>query len=81
MAYYYSELDSTHPFREGNSRTLRQFTADLALAAGYNLDWEPTGATSETINSLYVARDLAFTRRQYEPLKKIIRENLTPLQP
>jgi cell filamentation protein len=41
LAYFYSELDSTHPFREGNSRTLRQFSADLALAAGYELDWEP----------------------------------------
>jgi fido (protein-threonine AMPylation protein) len=60
LAYFYSELDSTHPFPEGNSRTLRQFTADLALAAGYELDWEPTGLTEDTRNALYVARDRAF---------------------
>lgn len=81
LAYFYSELDSTHPFREGNSRTLRQFTADLALAAGYELDWEPTGLTEDTRNALYVARDRAFQLRQYDPLIRIIRENLTPLQP
>jgi len=80
LVYFYSEIDSTHPFREGNSRTLRQFSADLALAAGYELDWEPTGLTEHTRNALYVARDLAFERRQYGPLIGIVRENLTPLE-
>lgn len=51
LAYFYSELDSTHPFREGNSRTLRQFTADLSLNAGYELDWEPTGKTEPVVMS------------------------------
>ncbi len=37
-AFYYGEMDGTHPFREGNSRTLRQFFIDLALAAGFDLD-------------------------------------------
>jgi cell filamentation protein len=81
LTYYYSEIDSTHPFREGNSRTLRKFTADLATAAGYELDWEPTGRTRETRNALYVARDYAFQRRDYVRLISIIRSNLTPLQP
>jgi cell filamentation protein len=80
LAYYYSEMDSTHPFREGNSRTLRQFTADLALAAGYELDWEPTGRTSESRKALYLARDFAFKRRDYGRLTAIIRANLKPLQ-
>jgi cell filamentation protein len=81
LAYFYSELDSTHPFREGNSRTLRQFAADLALAAGYELDWEPTGRTVDSRNALYIARDQAFQLRKYDSLIRIIRENLTPLQP
>jgi cell filamentation protein len=80
LAYFYSELDSTHPFREGNSRTLRQFAADLALSVGYELDWEPTGQTRDARNALYVARDQAFQLRKYDPLIRIIRENLTPLQ-
>jgi cell filamentation protein len=32
LTYFSSEIDSTHPSREGNSRTLREFTADLAKA-------------------------------------------------
>ena len=36
LAFYYSELDAIHAFREGNSRTLRAFTADLAQAAGFS---------------------------------------------
>ena len=81
LAYFYSELDSTHPFREGNSRTLRKFTADIALAVGYELDWQPTGRTQESRDGLYVARDRASQLRQYDSLIRIIRENLTPLQP
>jgi cell filamentation protein len=81
LTYFYSEIDSTHPFREGNSRTLRKFTADLATAAGYALDWEPAGSTGQSRSSLYVARDYAFQRREYRRLNEIIRANLSPLQP
>lgn len=81
LTYYYSEIDSTHPFREGNSRTLRKFSSDLALASCYELDWEPAGRTRDTRNALYVARDFAFQRRDYDRLTSIVRANLTPLQP
>jgi cell filamentation protein len=81
LAYFYSEIDATHPFREGNSRTLRRFSADLASAVGYELNWEPTGRTQESKNALYMARDVAFQRREYEKLIAIMRSNLTPLQP
>jgi cell filamentation protein len=81
LAYFYGEIDSTHPFRDGNSRTLRQFSSDLALNAGYELDWESTGLTEESRSALYLARDRAFAQRNYAALTAIIRENLTPLQP
>jgi len=42
-SYFYGELDSTHPFREGIVGLCRKFSADIALSAGYELDWEPTG--------------------------------------
>jgi len=80
LAYFYSELDATHPFREGNSRTLRQFSTDLAQAAGYELDWERVGRTEESRNALYTARDLAYIQRNYDPLKQIIRTNLSSLE-
>jgi cell filamentation protein len=78
LAYFYSELDATHPFREGNSRTLRPFSTEVARSADYDLDWEPTGRTAQSRNTLYLARDLAFQRRNYAPLIAIIRSNLSP---
>jgi cell filamentation protein len=62
LAYYYSELDAIHAFREGNSRTLRAFTSDLARSAGHRLDWARTAKTEEQRLQLYHARDLAVMR-------------------
>ncbi|MFC3455854.1 Fic/DOC family protein [Amycolatopsis speibonae] len=39
LAWYYSELNAMHPFREGNGRTLRAFLRQLSAAAGWRLDW------------------------------------------
>ena len=38
LAYYLSELNVFHPFREGNGRTEREFIRQLAFNAGYILD-------------------------------------------
>lgn len=38
-AYYMAELNMIHPFREGNGRTIREFIRQLALQAGYIIDW------------------------------------------
>ena len=38
LAYYLSELNVLHPFREGNGRTNREFIRQLALKNGYQLD-------------------------------------------
>lgn len=38
IAYYISELNVLHPFREGNGRTIREFTRQLALKNGYLLN-------------------------------------------
>jgi len=35
LAYYLSELNVLHPFREGNGRTIREFIRQLALKNGY----------------------------------------------
>lgn len=40
LAYYKSELNMLHPFREGNGRTIRLFIQDLARNKGYNWDFE-----------------------------------------
>lgn len=36
-AYYFSEINALHPFREGNGRAQREFIRQLALNAGYRL--------------------------------------------
>jgi cell filamentation protein len=69
LAWYYSELDAIHAFREGNSRTLRAFFSDLAQAAGYRLDWVNI---AEQRQQLYHARDLAVMRGDTSELAQIL---------
>lgn len=38
LAYYISELNVLHPFREGNGRAIREFIRQLALKNGYVLN-------------------------------------------
>lgn len=68
LATLYGDLDHAHGFHEGNSRTLREFTRELALAAGFTLDWTHSGATREARNALYIARDVAVLERTYPGL-------------
>ncbi|MDL4914678.1 MAG: putative adenosine monophosphate-protein transferase Fic [Enterobacterales bacterium endosymbiont of Blomia tropicalis] len=39
IAHYYCEINMLHPFREGNGRAQRIFFEQLALHAGFLLDW------------------------------------------
>ncbi|UZB06181.1 Fic family protein (plasmid) [Xanthomonas citri pv. fuscans] len=57
LASLYAELDYIHPFRDGNSRTLREFTRELAEASGFHLQWEYFGQNKGGRDALYVARD------------------------
>jgi len=59
VAQTYARLDYLHPFREGNSRTLRTFTEQLARENGHKLDWGTTNVTAESRDALYIARDMA----------------------
>jgi len=61
MAELYAQLDYLHPFHEGNSRTLRVFTRQLAATMGYDLHWGTKDADGLTRDRLYVARDKAVT--------------------
>ena len=58
----YSELDYIHPFLDGNSRTLRSFTAQLADTAGYRIEWERFDTAQQGRDKLYIARDLAVNK-------------------
>ena len=37
--FYLTELNAVHPFREGNGRAQREFLRELAVQAGFTLDW------------------------------------------
>ncbi len=78
LAFYYSELDAVHPFREGNSRTLRAFTAQLAQQAGHTLDWSAVGQSEEARNALYRARDLAVMGGETGLLEALVARALAP---
>jgi cell filamentation protein len=58
----YAELDYVHPFADGNSRTLRSFTKQLAREAGYALDWTQFDRGEAGRDALHIARDLAVNR-------------------
>ncbi|WP_075790582.1 Fic family protein [Massilia putida] len=58
----YTELDYLHPFLDGNSRTLRSFTSQLAEAAGYTVNWERFSTSPQGRDALYIARDLAVNK-------------------
>lgn len=68
LAGLYGDLDYAHAFYEGNSRTLREFTRQLSLAAGLTLDWVQSRASAETRNALYIARDVAVLERAFPGL-------------
>ena len=68
LAGLYGDLDHAHGFYEGNSRTLREFTRELAAEAGFRLDWARIGLDATARNRLYIARDLAVMERAFPGL-------------
>jgi cell filamentation protein len=59
IAELYVTLDHAHPFADGNSRTLRSFTKQLANEAGFTIDWERFNQSPAGRDILYIARDLS----------------------
>lgn len=78
LAFYYGELDAVHCFREGNSRTLRVFTSQLAAQAGHVLDWSLVSGTEDARNALYRARDTAVMTGNTGPLEGLVAQALAP---
>jgi len=69
MTEIYSKLDYLHPFRDGNSRTIREFTRELALKAGFEMNWEKSNLSQEKRNELYIARDIAVNQIAHEKMQ------------
>lgn len=51
LAYYLSEINVLHPFREGNGRTQRLFIEYLAKNAGYSVDFSNVSAKEMIVAS------------------------------
>lgn len=60
--HFYGKLDVIHPFREGNSRTLRLFFFGLPLKAGFLPSWDAYAAAEDARQTLYRSRDLTVIR-------------------
>ncbi|WP_232324857.1 Fic/DOC family protein [Halobacillus mangrovi] len=72
LAYYMSEINVLHPFREGNGRSLREFIRCISLEAGYHLDWSAVPhekVLQASIASVHDVRDL----------EEVIHASLKPL--
>ena len=65
IAYYASELNILHPFREGNGRTTRAFLQQLSMQAGYRIHWQLTNRTE------LLLADIAAFNLQLAPLISI----------
>ena len=76
-AYFYGEFDAIHPFREGNSRTLRLFFSAIAKNAGFQLDWRILAA-EDLRPQLYAARDRAVMHGDSVPLAALLSSILSP---
>ena len=51
FAYYFSEINALHPFREGNGRTQRIFLNIMAKQMGYYLDFDEVSEDEMVIAS------------------------------
>lgn len=65
----YVDLDYLHPFPDGNSRTLRALTAQLAKEHNYHIDWERFNHTKNGRDVLYIARDLSVCEKALENVR------------
>jgi cell filamentation protein len=68
-AYFLSELNAAHPFREGNGRTQREFIRELGLKAGHSIDWRATTAEEMT-----EASQVSHLSGQLSAFARLIRE-------
>ena len=73
-AYYLSEINAIHPFREGNGRTLREFISLLATKSDYTIAWQH-------FDPAELLKQVIFAHHHHEkPLAELIASNLKPIR-
>lgn len=73
LAFYLSEINALHPFRDGNGRVQRIFISQLCQSAGYSLDY-----TNLDQKQVYEAMELAFNGDESH-LAKLLKCRLTKI--
>jgi len=73
LAYFLSELNALHPFREGNGRSIREFARQLLLNAGYQLEWGKVLEPAEIINAFVDSFN-----KDNDRLERLLSEIITP---
>lgn len=73
LAYYFSEINVLHPFREGNGRTQRLFIEYLASVAGYRVDF-----STVTTEEMMIASADSFAC-EYESIHRMFERITTPI--
>ena len=66
VAYYMSELNMIHPFREGNGRSIREFIRELAMNCNYIINW------SLIKKEILLEATIIAVDKDLKPLKKCI---------
>ena len=70
LAYYISEINALHPFREGNGRAQREFIRTLAMKNGYAIHFDRISK-----NEMIIASQKSFLL-DYSDMKRLIRKCL-----
>jgi cell filamentation protein len=71
LAYYLSEINAIHPFREGNGRVQREFIRELAWHDGWLLDF------SNVTQDEMIDASVESFNKNYSKMTLIIFENIT----
>lgn len=76
LAHYYCEINVLHPFRIGTGRAQRVFFEQLALHAGYSLDWRNVDVEAwNAANQAGAMGDLAPLREIFSKVVSEARES------
>jgi len=75
LAYYFSEVNAVHPFREGNGRTQRAFVCQLAQDAGHLLSWDGLDPAEN------IRASIESFQGNLEPLVALLSYHLVPEAP
>lgn len=73
LAFYLSEINVLHPFREGNGRTQRLFIEYLANVAGYEVDF------SEVSDIEMIVASAESFAQEYNNLNALFEVNTSPI--